>query len=438
MNVQRPRIVIIGAGFGGLWAAKTLARSPVDVLLLDRNNYHTFFPLLYQVAAAELEPEDIAYPVRSVFRKRRNVQFIMADVKRVDFAAQVVEADGQMLPYDFQVLATGSSAHFFGVPGAATHAFPLRTLEEGVALRNQILSCFERAAQEPDVERRRRLLTFVVVGGGPTGVEFAGALSELVRGPLGRDYRTLNMEEVHIVLLESAGSVLSSLPAQLREYAAARLRKKGVEVSLLSVVGRVTAEAAVLEGGFQVPTETVVWTAGVRGGLPPKAWGLPTTRDGRVAALPTLQAREHHNVYVVGDLAYVEAEERPLPMVAPIAIQQGVAAAKNILLQISAGVPVPFRYRDLGTMAVIGRNAAVVHLFGRWAFTGFPAWVTWLGVHLFKLIGFRNRLLVLTSWVWDYLFYERVVRLILPRRGAALARATRRAAGGRSKAKVGE
>ena len=382
------------------------------------------------MAAAELEPEDIAYPVRSVFRKRRNVQFIMADVKRVDFAAQVVEADGQMLPYDFQVLATGSSAHFFGVPGAATHAFPLRTLEEGVALRNQILSCFERAAQEPDVERRRRLLTFVVVGGRAHGRGVRGC--PLRAGP---------------------GPAQAGLPDA--EYGRGAHRASGIggERALQP------AGASAQEGSRGVPplgggpghgrgrgAQGRLSGADRDGGLDGRgAWrtaaqGLGATDHAQWtsdrAAHPPGSRTSH--VYVVGDLAYVEAEERPLPMVAPIAIQQGVAAAKNILLQISAGVPVPFRYRDLGTMAVIGRNAAVVHLFGRWAFTGFPAWVTWLGVHLFKLIGFRNRLLVLTSWVWDYLFYERVVRLILPRRGAALARATRRAAGGRSKAKAGE
>lgn len=411
---ERPRVVIVGAGFGGLWAARALPRSLVEVLLVDRNNYHTFFPLLYQVAAAELEPEDIAYPVRSILRKLASVEFTLADVKKVDLVAQVVDTDGPMIPYDFLILATGSTTHFFEVPGAAEYAFPLRTLEQGVALRNHILSCFERAVCEAEGERRQRLLTFAIVGGGPTGVEFAGALAELIYAPLAKDYPTLDFRKVRVVLLEALDSLIPTLPERLRAYALARLRKMGLEIRLQAKVSRITREAVHLKDGRVIPTETVVWTAGVRGDPLAQAWGLPTTRSGRVAVLPTLQLSGQPNVYVIGDLASLEESRRSLPMVAPVAIQQGVAAARNIARQIAGEAPLPFRYRDLGTMAVIGRNAAVAHLFGRWAFTGFPAWVIWLGMHLFHLIGFRNRLVVLTNWAWDYLFYERVVRLILP------------------------
>jgi NADH dehydrogenase len=409
----RPRVVIVGAGFGGLWAVRALAAAPVDALLVDRNNYHAFLPLLYQVAAAELEPEDIAYPVRSILRRLRHARFALADVREIDLADRVVKATDRSIPYDFLVLATGSVSHYFGVPGAAQHAFPLKTMEQGIALRNHILGCFERAAHEPSAEGRRRALTFAIVGGGPTGVEFAGALAELIRGPLVRDFPGLDPREVRVALLEARESIPPGLPERLRAYTEGRLRRMGVEVRARAAVGEVTPHAVHLRDGVAIPTETVVWTAGVRGDPAAQAWGLPTARDGRVKVLPTLQVPGHPQVYVVGDLASVEEDGRPLPMVAPVAIQQGAAAARNILRQVGGAEPLPFRYRDRGTMVTIGRNAAVACL-GRRCFSGFPAWVVWLSVHIFKLIGFRNRLLVLINWAWDYFFYERAVRLILP------------------------
>lgn len=407
------RVVIVGAGFGGLWAARTLAHGPLEVLLVDRNNYHTFLALLYQVAAAELHPGDIAYPVRGILRRMPNVRFVMAEVKEVDFARRAVEMDGFAIPYDYLILAMGSVSHFFEVPGAAECAFPLKTLEQGIALRNHILGCFERAAYEPDAQLRQRLLTFVIVGGGATGVEFAGALAELIRGPLAKDYPSLDFQEVRVLLLEARDRLLPNMPERLQAYALKRLRRMGVEVRLRAMVSRVTPEAVHLQGGTVIPAETTVWTAGVRGDPQAANWGLPTARGGRVAVLPTLQVPGHPEVYVIGDLAYLEEDGRPLPMVAPVAIQQGVAAARNILRQANGEAPLSFRYRDLGTMATIGRNAAAVQL-GRWTFTGFPAWVLWLGVHLLRLIGFRNRLLVLINWAWDYFLFERAVRLVLP------------------------
>lgn len=413
---HRPRVVIVGAGFGGLWAARTLAHAPVEVLLLDCNNYHTFLPLLYQVAAAELEPEEIACPVRSIVRNLPNARFCMAEVKELDFAARVAKTTERVIPYDFLILGIGSTAHFFQVPGAAEYAFPLKTLEQGVVLRNHILRCFERAAQEPDAERRQPLLTFAILGGGPTGVEFAGALAELIRGPLMRDYRRmLNLREVRVILLEAANSLLAGFPEPLRGYALARLRQMGVDVHLQAMVNRITPGSAHLKDGTIIPTETVVWTAGVRGVPQASLWGLPTARNGQVIVEPTLQARDHPEAYVIGDLAYVEQDGHPLPMIAPVAIQQGTAAARNIARQVEGQSPAPFHYHDRGSMATIGRNAAVTYLAGR-AFTGFPAWLLWLGVHIFNLIGFRNRLFVLINWAWDYFFSERTVRLILPSR----------------------
>lgn len=411
---RSPRVVIVGAGFAGLRAARVLAGAPADVLLIDRRNYHTFLPLLYQVAASEVEPEAIAYPVRSILRVIRNSRFMMADVSRVDLESRALETDAGRVPYDVLILAIGSTSHYFNLRGAAEHAFPLKTLEEGVALRNHILSRFERAAHLQEASERGRVLTFTIIGGGPTGVEFAGALAELIWGPLVRDFRALDAREVSVVLIEAMDSLLPGMPARLSRYGAERLRRMRVEVRLGSPVARVAAEAVELVDGSLIPTETVVWTAGVRGDPEVQAWGLPVARGGRVAVLPTLQVPGHPEVYVAGDLAYLERDGRPLPQIAPAAIQQGEAAARNALRLLRGEDPQPFRYRDRGTMVTIGRNAAVAEVWGV-AFTGFAAWVLWLGVHLVNLIGFRNRLLVLAGWAWDYVFYERAVRLIFPR-----------------------
>lgn len=411
--MKMPRVVIVGAGFGGLWAARALARSPVQVLLVDRNNYHVFLPLLYQVAAAELEPEEIAYPIRSILRKPPNVRFALADVKKVDLGARVVESADAVIPYDFLILGVGSTTHFFGVPGAAEHAFPLKDMEQAIALRNHLLCCFERAAQESDVDRRRQMLTFVIVGGGPTGVEFAGALAELIHRPLVRDYPNLDFRQVRVVLVEAKDSLLPDLPLRLRAYASARLRQMGIEVRVGAVVSRVARDSVRLKDDSTIYTDTLVWTAGVRGVPQAEAWGLATARNGQAVSLPTLQVPDYPEVYLIGDLAYLEESGRALPMIAPVAIQQGVTAAQNIGQQLAGHEPVAFHFRDPGLMVTIGRNAAVACVRGR-CFTGFSAWLLWLGVHIYKLIGFRNRLLVLINWAWDYFLYERAVRLILP------------------------
>ncbi len=411
-----PRVVVIGCGFAGLWAVRTLARHPVHVKVIDQNNYHTFIPLLYQVAAGELEPEEIGYPVRGIFRGRRTVQFYMERVSRVDLEARLVIAPEVTLRYDYLIIATGSVSDFYGLPGAAEHALPLRTLDQAVVLRNEILATFEKAVDEADPERRRQLLTFAIVGGGPTGVEFAGALAELLHGPLCRDFRTLDFSEVRVLLFQRDPRLLWEMAPRAGEYAAARLRGMGVEVFTGASVSRISPTSVQLQDGRTFSTGLVVWTAGVRADPLPATWGLPADRWGRIPVLPTLQVPGRPEVYVVGDQASC-ANGQELPMLASVAIQEGQAAAENVARQAAGKQPEPFRYHNRGVLATIGRNAAVAQ-FGRVVVRGFFAWVLWLTVHILYLIGFRRRLSVLISWAMDYFFQERAVRLILPSRAS--------------------
>ena len=412
-NGRKSHVVVIGAGFGGLWAVRTLARAPCDILVLDRNNYHTFLALLYQVAAAELEAEDIAYPVRSIFGKLPAVDFALAQARRIDIEKRVVETDNHSFPYDYLILSTGSVPYSFGIRGVEEHAFFLKTLEEGVTLKNHIICCFEKASRQIDSEGNTGILTFVIVGGGATGVEYAGALSELVHGPIVSDYRKIDFRSVRIILLEGSDSLVSSMPESIRSYTLKRLRKMGVEVCLQTKVVEVTPESVILNNDETIDARTVVWTAGVRGEPLASLSGIPTDRDGRVSVLPTLQIPAHPEIYVVGDLARIDANGHSLPMVAQVAIQSAVAAAQNIGRQIAKQDPLPFRYHDRGSMITIGRNAAGVAIGSR-TYTGFFAWLLWLVIHLFNLIGFRNRMMVLINWAWDYLLYERAVRFVFP------------------------
>lgn len=408
------RVVIVGAGFGGLWATRSLADTGLSVRLLDRNNYHTFLPLLYQVAAAELEPGLIARSVRSLVRGQANVCFVMDEVVRIDVDAKVVHAVTQAHPYDYLILALGSINHYFDTPGAEAHCFTLKSLEEGVTLRNHILRCVERAAQLGPNENaaRRRLLTFVIIGGGPTGVEYAGALIELLRHPLARDYPELDLRKhARVILLEAADELLRGVGRG--EYVRQRLQVMGVDVRLNSIVAAIKTETVTLADGESIATASPVWTAGVRGAALADNLPWPRGSGGRIPVRPTLQTLDDDTVFVIGDLAYLEQDGRALPGVAQVAMQQGEHAAANVVRMLSKESLQPFRYRDKGAMATVGRNAAVARLGGR-IYTGFPAWLVWLAVHIFFLIGFRNRLGVLLNWAWNYLFYERAVRLILP------------------------
>ncbi|NNM32580.1 MAG: NAD(P)/FAD-dependent oxidoreductase [Gemmatimonadetes bacterium] len=409
------RVVVVGAGFGGLWATRHLVRGGARVTLIDQRNYHTFFPLLYQVAAAELGPTSIGYPIRSVLRDMKDVEFRLGRVTSLNLADRAVTlADGTSVPYETLLLSPGSVTHYFGVPGAQDHAFPLRWMNDALELRRHILTRFEYAARA-EGEDRGRALTFIIVGGGATGVEYAGALAELVFGPVLADFPEFRKDELHILLVEGQDRVLGAMHPDLSAYAASRLASRGVELRLGAHVESVDAGGVVLTDGARLEGDTVVWTAGVRGDPVFTEAGLKTGRGGRVVVEPTLQARGWPDVFVAGDLAYIEHEGEPVPQVAPAAMQLGEAAAANILRRGEGARMLDFRYQDPGMMAVIGRYAAVAEI-GGYRGGGLFAWVMWALIHIAKLIGFRSRLLVLVNWAWNYLSFRRAVRLILPDR----------------------
>lgn len=406
-----PTVVVVGAGFGGLNAARALRRAPVKVVLLDRNNYHLFQPLLYQVATAGLEPEEIARPARAILRRQKNFDFRMVLVTRVDLAARRLETSVGPISYDFLILAPGGETNFFGLESMRQHGLGLKDIPDAIAIRNQVLTAFERAMLEPDAEQRRALLTFIVVGGGPTGVEMAGALSELIRLVLVKDYPRLNIKDVRILLLEATDKLLAAMPERLREAAAKTLWRKWIEVRFSAQVADYDGKQLRLKSGEIIPAQTVIWAAGVRASPLNASLGLPAGRQGRIAVEPTLQVAGHPEVFIIGDAAYREQDGEPLPMVAPVAIQMGRSVARNIGRLLRNQRLEPFRYKDQGTLATIGRNAAVANVYGIKA-SGFIAWVMWLGIHIIQLIGFRNKLFVLINWAWDYFFYERAARLI--------------------------
>jgi NADH dehydrogenase len=412
-QAHRSTVVVLGAGFGGLWATRAFANRPVNVVLIDRHNYHTFFPLLYQVGAAELEPEEIAQPLRKIFWNQANVRFQLGEVREIDYSAKTVQLTNHQVHYDYLVVALGSKPNYYGIPGSEEYAFSLKSLEEGVTLRNQILRSFERAACEKDPERRRSWLTFIIVGGGATGVEFAGALIELINGSLNRDFPELDFTQVQVLLLEASDRLLRDMPVPLSNYAEKHLEKMGVQVQLKSPLVKVTPEEVVLKDGSRIPSRTVVWTAGVTGNMVGDRRELAMNNHERMDVLPTLQVPGHPEVYVVGDSARVQGDGAPLPMVSQVGIQTGTWAARNILRQLAGQGPLPFRYRDFGTWDVIGRNDALIHL-GWLSIRGFIAWVMWVVLNIYRLNGMRNRLLMMINWAWAYLFGEHGVRLIAP------------------------
>lgn len=406
----RPRVLVVGAGFGGLAVVRGLAKAPVDVTVVDRRNYHAFLPLLYQVATSGLSPQDVTYPVRGVLRRIRNARFHLGDVRAVDLDARWIETGhGARLPFDYLVVAPGSTTETWGNASVAHTALGLHDVEEALVVRNRVLSRLEQADASEDPVRRDELLGFVVVGGGPTGLELAGALAELRRHVVPRDFPGLR-ESMRVVLLEGREELLGAFPERLRAAALRQVEALGVEVRLRSLVDRVEGDGVWLRNGERIPARTVVWAAGVRA-APLGAILGSTERDGRIPVRRTLQLLSHDRVYAIGDAARVDGATN-LPQVAPVAIQQGGLAAANILRQLRGHPPFEFTYRDRGSMATIGRNHAVAHVFGL-ALSGRIAWWAWLLVHIVFLVGFRNRVSVLVNWAYNYFTYDRGLRAIV-------------------------
>ena len=407
-----PHIVIVGGGFGGLDAARALAQAPVRVTLLDRHNYHLFQPLLYQVATASLSPGDIASPIRWVLRHQRNVEVLLAEARAIDVAARTVALDrGDTLSYDYLILATGAAHAYFGHDEWAERAPGLKTLDDALEMRRRMLRAFEEAEREPDPAAQRRLLTFVIVGGGPTGVELAGALAEIARQSLRHDFRRIRPESARILLLEGSDHILNTFPPSLRAAARASLTRLGVDVRTAAIVTDVDADGVQVGRDEHIPAQTVWWAAGVAASPLARSLGVPLDRAGRVLAEPTLAVPGHPNLFVVGDVCALQQDGQWLPGVAQVAMQGGAHAARNVLRAIRGEALQPFRYRDYGTMATIGRGSAVGDVFGL-KISGWFGWLFWIFLHIFWLIGFRNRLAVMSEWAWAYLTFQRRVRLI--------------------------
>ncbi len=407
-----PTVVVIGGGFAGLHAARGLSRAPCQVVLIDRRNHHLFQPLLYQVATAVLNPSDIARPIRSILRNQRNATVLLAEVRSIDRASRQLELDdGKKLSYDYLVLAAGSSHSYFGKDEWARFAPGLKTIEDALEIRRRILLAYEAAEREEDEARRRELLTFVVVGGGPTGVELAGALSEIARHALRRDFRRIRPEEARVLLIEGLSRILPAFDEDLAKSAVSQLATLGVEVRTNA---RVTAvdDTGVSIGDERIAARTVLWAAGVQASPFARSLGVPLDRAGRVLVEKDLRVPGDERVFVVGDLAYLEIEpKKPVPGLAPAAIQQGIHTASNVISLLHGQPTRPFVYKDKGTLATIGRKRAIADIRG-WKLSGALAWWAWLVIHILFLIGFRNRVLVLIEWAWAYFTYERGARLI--------------------------
>ncbi len=411
-TTSRPRVVILGGGFGGLYAAKSLARAPVDITLIDRRNHHLFQPLLYQVATAGLSAVDIGEPIRKILRRQGNVTVLMAHAEGVDVAdRQVLLAGGGRVAYDYLIVATGATHSYFGQDQWQAHAPGLKTLEDALAIRRGLLSAFERAEATDDEQRRRAETTFVVIGGGPTGAELAGAIAEVARHTLARDFRRFDPGSARILLLEGSDRILPAYPPELSAAASRQLERLGVEVRTGAMVTAVDADGVEV-GGERIASHVVVWAAGVAASPLGASLGAATDRSGRVLVEPDLSIAGHPEVFVIGDLAAVRQDGAEVPGTAPAAIQGGWHAAASIRRALRGDPAEPFRYRDRGSMATLGRKAAVA-VIGRLRLSGLVAWLSWLFVHIFFLIGFRNRFVVLFEWAWSYFTYQRSARLIL-------------------------
>ncbi|CAN5820059.1 NAD(P)/FAD-dependent oxidoreductase [soil metagenome] len=409
---QRPRVVIIGGGFAGINTARALKDANVDITIIDRRNHHVFQPLLYQVATASLSPADIAQPIRTILRRQDNVNAVLlANVTAVDLAAQEVVLDSERTGFDYLVIATGVRHTYFGHDEWEGLAPGLKSLEDALEIRRRILLAFEEAERTDDEDARRRLMTFLVIGGGPTGSELAGALGEISRQTLAKEYDRIDPTWARIYLFEAGPRILSTFPEQLANKATKFLNGLGVQVRTNMPVTEVT-EHGVVAGGKRIPAATVLWAAGVLASPLARTLDVPLDKAGRVIVNPDLTVPSHPNVFIAGDLAALNgADGRQLPGVAQVAIQQGTLAAENIERSMGGDALVAFAYNDKGNMATIGRNKAIADIRGR-HLSGFIAWVAWLVIHIFFLIGFRNRLGVILNWVWSYVTFNRGARLI--------------------------
>ncbi|MCP5098554.1 MAG: NAD(P)/FAD-dependent oxidoreductase [Chloroflexi bacterium] len=417
--MNQPKVLIIGAGFGGLFAARIFANRDVDVLLIDRSNYHTFTPLLYQVATCALDPSEIAYPIRSIFRKNNNIRTLLGNVSSINYENQSVDIqvgnDRRTEVYDYLILATGSTPSYFGNEKFKQFSLELRTLQDAVTLRNHILSLFESAAWTADDTIRDAMTTIVVAGGGPTGLETAGAIYELYNHVLNQEFMHSKMN-VRVILVEMMPHLLAPYPDKLQQAALEQLESLGVEVMLGNPVNEVGVDHIKLGDGSIIHTHTLVWSAGVKASPIADMMDVPLQRGGRLPILPTTEVVGRKNIYAVGDMTYLEDDDkRPFPMLIPVAQQQGVLAAENILAEINGRSPTHFTYHDRGSMATIGRRRAVAWIYNKIQLRGYLAWIAWLALHLLTLLGFRNRLNVFINWVWNYFTYDRSVRIIWER-----------------------
>ena len=405
-----PRVVIVGGGFAGLGAARGLANTLVDVLLIDRHNYHLFQPLLYQVATAGLSPGEIAWPIRSLLRRQRNARVVLGEIDGVDTDAKIVRVDERDISYDYLVLATGARHAYFGHDHWEPHAPGLKTVDDATEIRRRILVAFERAEIEPDPDRQRALQTFVIVGGGPTGVELAGAIIELARKVLARDFRRIDPSTARVLLIEAGARILPTFPATLSSNATTSLQKLGVEVRSGAAVTDCDADGVVI-GTERINSRTVLWAAGVAASPVARWLGVQGDAAGRIAVTDDLSVPGHADVYVVGDAARVAWGEQLVPGVAPAAKQMGGYVARSIRARVEDRSPEPFRYRHYGNLATIGRSRAVID-FGWIRLTGWLAWWIWGGAHIYFLLSMRNRALVAWQWLWSYLTFQRGARLI--------------------------
>ena len=408
---MEPRVVIIGGGFGGIRAARVLGGSgKVQVTLIDKRNHHLFQPLLYQVATASLNPSDIAVPIRQVLAPYRKVRVHMETAVSVDLEGKALVTDSDRHPYDYLVLAAGASHSYFGHPEWEEVAPGLKTVEQALEIRRRVLTAFEQAKKEKDAQLQARLLTFVVIGGGPTGVEMAGALAELAHAIAGSDFRNIDPKMPRVILVQGGDRVLPQFAPVLSAKAKAALEKKGVEVRLDRLAKDISAAGVRLDDGL-IPAGNVIWAAGVKPAAIGKALGAPLDREGRVIVGEDLAIPGHPEVFVIGDQAHFASPQGALPGLAPVAMQQGVHLAANILREIAGKPRKPFKYLDKGSMAVIGRNFAVTDFHGI-RIGGYLAWLMWLVVHILYLVGHRNRVIVLINWAWSYLTFKRGARLI--------------------------